>query len=79
MVQDGGDPRLYDTAVINVFVERNLQPPQFLPNNNRVVVYIPENSPRGRFIYKLEANDTDLYVCLFFYSNHLPNMYYLIT
>ena len=61
MVQDGGDPRLYDTAVINVFVERNMERPNFLPNNNRVVIIIPENSPRGRFIYQLNASDTDRY------------------
>ena len=62
MVQDGGDPRLYDTAVINMFVQRNLERPQFLPNNDRVIIRISENLARGSSIYQLNATDADRYV-----------------
>ena len=63
-MQDGGDPILYDTATVSIFVNRNLQRPNFLPDNQRVVIRIPESALVGYPIFNLTAEDTDQYVSL---------------
>ena len=47
------------TALVDIFVSRNLFVPTFLPDNSRLEVHIPENSQPGKNITVLSVEDGD--------------------
>lgn len=61
MATDGGTPPLTATALVRIFVERNLFDPQFA-SGGIVRVSIPETAPPGSSVVALQATDNDVSV-----------------
>ena len=58
--QDSGSPRLFDTEVVYVTVNRNLNTPEFL--QSQYISSILETTTPGTSILQVQARDTDISV-----------------
>lgn len=65
-VQDGGNPRLSDAVTLDLFVQKNLNPPLFNGEVSPadILITIPESLPKGEIILTLNASDADIYVSI---------------
>ncbi|XP_046560786.1 cadherin-related tumor suppressor-like [Haliotis rubra] len=55
--EDNGSPRLYDIALVELTINRNLNPPIFTPVTYEVT--IPETWPIGDVVLRVTASDAD--------------------